>query len=144
MAGRKQKKQKQIRNISGLRNQAKASPAPSASSQHPTPPRSRAPSPEDDGDESDLEEDDEDLDLLIHFDSLKTNLQHEDEHDELDENDEGKEYMEDWQGFDSLEMSNAMGELIKKDDPDDMDWMPPKMRKELERRERLKTSQYSL
>ena len=122
MAGRKQKKQKQIRNISGLRNQAKASPAPSASSQHPTPPRSRAPSPEDDGDESDLEEDDEDL----------------------DENDEGEEYMEDWQGFDSLEMSNAMGKLIKEDDPDDLGWMPPKMRKELERRERLKTSQYSL
>ena len=85
MARGKQKKQKQIRNISGLRNQAKASPAPSAFSEHPTPPRSRAPSPEDDGDESDIEIDDEDLDLLIHFDSCKTNFQNEEEHDEWDE-----------------------------------------------------------
>ena len=90
IAGSKHKKQKQIRNISGFRNQAKASPAPSASSQHPTLPWSRASSPEDDGDESDLEDDDEDLDLLIHFDSLKINFQHEDEHEKLDENDEGE------------------------------------------------------
>ena len=42
-------------------------------------------------------------------------------------------------------MSNAIGELIQENDPDhDLDWMPPKMWKELERRERLKTSKYSL
>ena len=143
MARGKQKKQKQIRNISGLRNQAKASPALSAFSEHPTPPRSRAPSPEDDGDASDIEIDDEDLDLLIHFDSCKTNFQNEEEHDEWDENDEQEEYIQDWEGFNSQEMSNAMGEMIKEDDPGDLDWMPPKMRKELERREKLKKGEYS-
>ena len=137
MATHKQKKQKQFRNISGLRNQANASPVPSASSQHCTAPRSRAPSPEEDGDESD-----EDLELLLHFDSLKTNFQNEEVH-EYDENDEGEECIQDWEGFDSLEMSNAMGEMIKADNPNDLDWMPPKMRKELERREQLKKSEHT-
>ena len=65
----------QTHNIPGLRNQQRDSSVASGSSGHPTPTRSLAPSPE--GDESDLEEDDDDLDLLIHFDSLKTNLAYE-------------------------------------------------------------------
>jgi hypothetical protein len=71
------KKAQQTHNISGLRSQQRDSSVASGSSSHPTPARSLAPSPE--GDESDLEEDD-DLDLLIHFDSLKTNLAYEEEH----------------------------------------------------------------
>jgi hypothetical protein len=48
----------------------------SETSSRQTPPWSQAPSPN--SDKSDLEEDDE-LDLLIHFDSLKTQSQYEDE-----------------------------------------------------------------
>ena len=61
MPGRKSKKQKQYRNLSGLRNQPNASPAPTGSSYNPTP------SPGGDGYESDA--DDADLELLIQFDS---------------------------------------------------------------------------
>ena len=75
--GHKSKKSWASRNISGLRNQPRSSSIISDACSHPTPPQSQAPSP--DGDESDLEEDDDDLDLLIHFDSLKTNLQYKDE-----------------------------------------------------------------
>ena len=80
--------------------------------------------------------DDGGLELLFHFDSLKTNFQNEEEHEEYDENDEDEEYIQDWEGFNSQEMSNAMGEMIKEDDPDDLDWMPPKMRNKLDRMER--------
>ena len=75
--GHKSKKAWASHNISGLGNQPRPSSIISDACSHPTPPWSQAPSP--DGDESDLEEDDNDLDLLIHFDSLKTNLQYEDE-----------------------------------------------------------------
>lgn len=106
MLARKQKKQKHTRNISGLRNQSKASPAPTDSSYNPTQLRSLAPSPEYNGDESRIEE--EDLELLIHFDSLKMNLEYEEEYGNLDENDENEEYIEDWEGFNSQEIGNAI------------------------------------
>ena len=104
MPSKKSKKQKQTRNLSGLRNQPKASPAPTASSYNPTPPQSHAPSPEVGGYESGLEggghdDHDDGLELLIHFDSMKMNLQHEDEHySDLGDD----EVMKDWrngQGF---------------------------------------------
>lgn len=106
MLGWKQKKQKHTRNISGLRNQSKASPAPPDSSYNPTQLRSLAPSSEYNGDESEIEE--EDLELLIHFDSLKMNLKYKEEYENLDENDENEEYIEDWEGFNSQEMGNAI------------------------------------
>ena len=137
MTSRKSKKQKQSRNLSGLRNQPKASPAPTASSYNPTPPRSHAPSPEGDGDKSELEEDD--LELLIHFDSMKMNLQHEDEHYSDLGDDEGDEGLEEWSGFHSQDLADAMGAMIKDDDPTDLDWMPSRMRKELLRMEKMKT-----
>ena len=103
----KQKKQKHTRNISGLRNQSTASPAPTDSSYNPTQLRSLALSSEYNGDESEIEEK-EDLELLIHFDSLKMNLQYQQEYENLDENDENEEYIEDWEGFNSQEMGNAI------------------------------------
>ena len=106
MLGWKQKKQKHTRNISGLRNQSKASPAPPDSSYNPTQLRSLAPSSEYNGDESEIEE--EDLELLIHFDSLKMNLKYKEEYENLDENEENEEYIEDWEGFNSQEMGNAI------------------------------------
>ena len=46
-----------------------------------------------------LNDDDDDLELLIHFDSMKMNLQHEDEHNDLGDDDE--EALEEWSGFHS-------------------------------------------
>ena len=89
MPGRKSKKQKQYRNLLGLRNQPKASPAPTGSSYNPTP------SPQGDGYESDA--DDPDLELLIHFDSMKVSLQQEDDHTDL--GDDVDEALEEWSGF---------------------------------------------
>jgi hypothetical protein len=137
MPGRKSKKQKQFRNLSGLRHQPKGSPAPTESSYNPTPPRSSAPSPGGDGYESELDGDDDDLELLIHFDSMKMNLQHEDEHIDLGD-DEDDEVLEEWSGFHSPDLADAMGAMISDDDPTDLDWMPSRMRKELLRREKMK------
>ena len=106
MLGWKQKKQKHTRNISGLRNQSKASPAPTDSSYNPTQLRSLVLSSEYNGDESEIEEE-EDLELLIHFDFLKMNLKYKEEYENLDENDENEEYIEDWEGFNSQEIGNA-------------------------------------
>jgi len=129
MPGRKSKKQKQSRNVSRLRNQPKASPAPTASSYNPTLPQSHVLSPEGDGYESELKDDD--LELLINFDSMKMNLQHEDEHysDLVDDKDD--EGLEEWSGFRSQDLADAMGAMIKDDDPTDLDWMPSRKRKEL-------------
>jgi hypothetical protein len=128
MPGRKSKKQKQYRNLSGLRNQPNASPAPTGSSYNPTP------SPGGDGYESDA--DDADLELLIQFDSMKVSLQHEDEH--TDPGDDGDEALEEWSGFHSPDLADAMGAMIHDDDPTDLDWVPSRMRKELVRREKMK------
>ena len=97
MPGRKSKKQKQSRNISGLRNQPKPSPAPSY---NPTPPQSSAPSPGGDHDGYGSDDDDADLELLLHFDSMKVSLEHEEEH--IDLGDDGDdEALEEWSGFHS-------------------------------------------
>jgi hypothetical protein len=128
MPGRKSKKQKQYRNLSGLRNQPKASPAPTGSSYNPTP------SPGGDGHDSDA--DDADLELIILFDSMKVSLQHEDEHSDPDDDDE--EALEEWSGFHSPDLADAMGAMIYDDDPTDLDWVPSRMRKELVRREKMK------
>ena len=116
------KKARQTHNISGLRSQQRDSSVASGSSGHPTPARSLAPSPE--GDESDLEEDDDDLDLLIHFDSLKTNLAYEEEHPDYMELDEDEELVE-WEGFGREDLAEVMVDMF---DDDDLDWLPTNLR----------------
>ena len=86
------KKSQPTPNIAGLRNQSRQSSAFSESTPQPTPPRSRAPSP--DGNESDLEDNNKDLDLLIHFDSLKTNLAHVEACQDEGEDDDNEELEE--------------------------------------------------
>src|ERR1700691_5032331 len=93
---------------------------------HPTPTRSLAPSPG--GDESDLEEDDDDLNLLIHFDSLKTNLAYEEEHPDYMELDEDEELVE-WEGFGREDLAEVMVDMFDaNDDPGDLDWLPTNLR----------------
>ena len=87
---------KKTHNISGLRSQQRDSSVAFGLSGHPIPARSLALSPE--GDKSDLEEDDDDLDLLIHFNSLKTNLAYEEEHLDYMEQDEDEELVG-WEEF---------------------------------------------
>ena len=119
------KKARQSRNISGLRNQYRDSYVASESSGNPTPARSLAPSPEDD--ESDLEEDDNDLDLLIHFDSLKTNLAYEEEHPDYMKEDEDEELVE-WEGFGREDLAEVMVDMFDDDDPGDLGWLPTNLR----------------
>ena len=134
--GRPAKRARATRNISGLRNQSTHSSVFSDSTPQPTPPRSQAPSP--DGDESDLDEDDEDLDLLIHFDSLKTNLANEEAHP-----DDGEE-LEEWEGFSKGELAEAMVDLFQADDPSDLNWLPEKLKNKREKRKKDKQGKYSL
>ena len=96
----------------------------------------------DDGDESDLEEDDDDLDLLIHFDSLKTNLQYEDECPEDAEQLEDEE-LEEWDGFWSDDLADAMFEMLEADDPSDLDWLPEKRKTQREKRKKNQKDQYT-
>jgi hypothetical protein len=113
------KKVRQTYNVTGLRSQQKRSSIASESSGHPTPARSLAPSPEGDSDQSDLEE--EDLDLLIHFDSLKTNLEYEEDHPDYTEWDEDEELVE-WEGFGREDLVEVMMDMFDvNDDPEDLD-----------------------
>lgn len=138
--GHKSKKARVSRNISGLRNQPRPSLIIADAPGHPTPPRSQAPSP--DGDESDLEEDDDDLDLLIHFDSLKTNLQYEDECPGDAEQLEDEE-LEEWDGFRSEDLADAMFEMLEADDPSDLDWWPEQRKTQREKRKKNQKGQYT-
>jgi hypothetical protein len=128
-------------NISGLINQSRHSSGFSESTSQPTPPRSEAPSP--DGDESDLEEDDEDLDLLIHFDSLKTNLANEEAYPDDGEELEDEE-LEEWEGFSRGDLAEAMVDMFEADDSSDLDWLPEKLKNKREKRKKEKKGKYSL
>jgi hypothetical protein len=128
-------------NTSGLRNQSAHSSSFSESAPQPTPPRSEAPSP--DGDESDLEEDDEDLDLLIHFDSLKTNLANEEAYPDDGEELEDEE-LEEWEGFSRGDLAEAMVDMFEADDSSDLDWLPEKLKNKREKRKKEKKGKHSL
>lgn len=124
-----------------LEPMARGQPSPfSESAPQPTPPRSQAPSP--DGDESDLEEDDEDLDFLIHFDSLKTNLAHEEACPDEGEEEEDEE-LEEWEGFGKEDLVEAMVGMFEVDDPSDLDWLPETLKNKRNKRKKEKKSMYS-
>jgi len=123
------KKARQTHNISGLRSQQRDSSVASELSGHPTPARSLAPSPE--GDESDL-------DLLIHFDSLKTNLAYEEEHPDYMELDEDEELVE-WEGFGREDLAEVMVDMFDaNDDLGDLDWLPTNLRAMRDKKRRQK------
>jgi len=128
-------------NTSGLRNQSRHSSAFSESTPQPTPPRSRALSP--DSNESDLEEDNENLDLLIHFDSLKTNLANEEAYPDDGEELEDEE-LEEWEGFSRGDLAETMVDMFEADDSSDLDWLPEKLKNKREKRKKEKKGKYSL
>lgn len=125
-------------NISGLINQARHSAAFSESTSQPTPPQSEA-----EGKESDLEEDDKDLDLMIHFDSLKTNLANEEAYPDDAEELEDEE-LEEWEGFGRGDLAKAMVGMIEADETSDLDWLPEKLKNKREKRNKEKKGKYSL
>jgi hypothetical protein len=84
-----------------------------------------------------LEEDDEDLDFLIHFDSLKTNLAHEEACPDEGEEEEDEE-LEEWEGFGNEDLAEAMVGMFEVDDPSDLDWLPERL-KNLNKRNQRKT-----
>lgn len=79
-----------------------------------------------------MEEDDEDLDLLIHFDSLKTNLAHVEACQDEGEDDDNEE-LEEWEGFGKEDLAEAMIGMLEVDDPSDLDWLPERNRFRLSR-----------
>jgi hypothetical protein len=142
--GRKPKRGRHNRNISGLRNQPRPSPDVSEHSNHPTPPRSQAPSPEgDDVDESDLEEDDDNLDLLIHFDSLKTQYANESENKGEVADDESEEELHEWEGFEREDLIDVMVDMFEDDDEKDQHWLPAKLAAKRKKRQENKEGMYS-
>ena len=130
------KKPRHTPNISGLNNQSRQSSA--FSTPQPIPPRSQAPSQG--GDESDLEDDDEDLDILIHFDSLKTNLANAEDYLEEEEKDEE---VEEWEGFGREDLAEAMVGMFEMDDPSDLDWLPEGLKNKRDKRKKEKKGMYS-
>src|SRR5882672_7584333 len=132
----KSKKSKHHHNISGLRNQGKCTATPS---EHATPPQSQVPS----GDDRDLEDDNEEFALLIHFESLKTNLQREEENaDELEELED--EEVKEWEGFGSEDLADGMVDMFLADDnSDDLHWMPQRMQTKAEKRRKTKKREHS-
>ncbi|KAF8512208.1 hypothetical protein JB92DRAFT_2930111, partial [Gautieria morchelliformis] len=131
--GRPSKRARATHNISGLKNQLRDPTDFSESTPQPIPCQSQAPSPNRD----DLEEEDEDLSLLIHFDSLKTNLAYEeacrDDGEELE-----NEELEEWEGFCDEGLAESMVELFKADDTFDSDWLPEKLKNKRNKRKKEK------
>jgi hypothetical protein len=123
--GRKAKKLKHNRNITGLKNQSKNLPSHSDSTPHHTPPRSGAPSPELNEVEEDSESENK-YPIRNHFDSLKADFEQEDIEDWSDEENDGEmDELTEWCKEDLLE---TMVNMMLEDDPNDLDWIPEKLR----------------
>jgi hypothetical protein len=135
--GRKAKKSKHDRNISGLKNQFKNLPSHSDSTPHPTPPRSQAPSPELSEVEDELLEMGNDYELLNHFDSLKADFEQEDHDEEYWSDDDGEDdgdiMMDEW-CKDSEDLTESMVMMMREDDLNDLDWMPEKLKNKITKR----------
>ena len=137
--GPKAKKAKHNRGISGHKKQSRNSPSQSDTTPHPTPPRSEAPSPECSEVEDDLEDGD-DFEFLNHFDSLKADFQQEDVEDWSDEDDEeaGGD-MDELMELCREDLTEIMVNMMLEDDPNDLDWMPEKLKnKAAKRKEKAK------
>ena len=80
---------------------------------------------------------------MIHFDSLKTNLQREEENaDELEELED--EEVKEWEGFGSEDLADGMVDMfLADDDPDDLDWMLQRMQTKAEKRRKTKKHEHS-
>jgi hypothetical protein len=84
-----------------------------------------------------LEEDNKDLDLLIHFDSLKTNIAHVEACQDKGEDDDNEE-LEEWEGFGKEDLAEAMIGMLKVDDPSDLDWLPERLKNKRNKRKQEK------
>ena len=126
--GQKAKKAMHNCSISGLKKQSRNSPSQSDSTPHPTPPQSEAPSQECSEVEDDLE-DGGDFDFLNHFDSLKADFQQEDVEDwSDDDDDEAGGDMDELMELCPEDLTEIMVNMILEDDPNDLDWMPEKLK----------------
>ena len=81
--------------------------------------------------------------MLIHFDSLKTNLANEkaypDDGEELED-----EELEEWEGFSRGHLAEAMVDMFEADNSPDLDWLPEKLKNKREKRKKEKKGKYSL
>ena len=65
--------------------------------------------------------------VLIHFDSLKTNLAHAETCPDEEEEEENEE-LEEWKGFSNEDLAEAMVDLFEVDDTSDLDWLPERLK----------------
>jgi len=129
-------KAKHNHSISGLKHQSRNSPSQSDSTPHPTLSRSEAPSPEV---EDDLEDRD-DFEFFNHFDSLKADFKQEDVEDwSDDDDDEAGGDMDELMELCREDLTEIMVNMMLEDDPNDLDWMPEKLKnKAAKRKEKAK------
>jgi hypothetical protein len=133
--GRKAKKAKHNRNISGLKNQSRNLPSHSDSTPHPTPPQSEAPSPELSEVEDDLEAEN-DSEILNHFDSLKADFQQENVEDWSDEEGEDVGDMDELMELCKEGLTETMVNMMMEEDPNDLDWMLEKLKNKAAKRKK--------
>lgn len=138
--GRKAKKAKHNRDISGLKNQSRNLPSHSDSTPHPTPPRSEAPSPELSEVEDDLEAEN-DSELLNYFDSLKADFQQENVEDWSDEETDVGD-MDELMELCREDLTETMVDMMLEDDPNDVDWMPEKLKNKAAKRKEKAKGEY--
>jgi len=138
--GRKAKKAKHNHDISGLKNQSRNLPSHSDSTPHPTPPQSEAPSPELSEVKDDLEAEN-DSELLNYFDSLKADFQQENVEDWSDEEtDVGN--MDELMELCREDLMETMVDMMLEDDPNDVDWMPEKLKNKAAKRKEKAKGEY--
>ena len=79
--------------------------------------------------------------VLIHFDSLKTNLAHAETCPDEEEEKENEE-LEEWQGFSNEDLAEAMVGLFEVDDTSDLDWLPERLKNRRIARKKEKKGMY--
>ena len=79
---------------------------------------------------------------MIHFDSLKTNLAHEEAFPDEGEEEENEE-LEEWEGFGKEDLAEAMVGMFEVDDPPELDWLPERLKNKRNKRKKEKKGMYS-
>ena len=140
--GRKAKKARHNRNISGLKNQSRNLPANPDSTPHRPPPRSEVPSS--DTELSEVEDLDDleagnDSEILNHFDSLKADFRQGNVEDWSDDSEEGEDGdMDELMELCREDLTETMVNMMLEDDLNDLDWMPERLKNKAAKRKKAK------
>ena len=75
--------------------------------------------------------------MLIHFDSLKTNLAHVEACQDKGEDDDNEE-LEEWEGFGKEDLAEVIIGMLEVDDPSDLDRPPERLKNKINKRKQEK------